>query len=63
MCQYGIFCKIRNDKKAIERRKVARVSNIDIVEELNKAEKSKYTIDNPASLMDFLEDDPAVCQV
>jgi hypothetical protein len=64
MCQYGIFCKIRDDKKAIERRKVSRLANVDVVEELNKAEKTKFISDNPSSLEAFFgEDDPAVCQV
>lgn len=29
LCQYGIFCKIRHDNKAIDRRKVSRTENID----------------------------------
>jgi len=62
MCQYGIFCKIRNDKKAIERRKVSRLANVDVVVELKKAEKQKFLIENPSSLEDFFGD-PAVCQV
>jgi hypothetical protein len=43
MCQYGIFCKIRHDKKAIERRKVARIGTIDIEKELYKAESARNT--------------------
>jgi hypothetical protein len=51
MCQYGIFCKIRNDNKAIDRRKVSRLANIDIVELINKAEQNN----NFASLQSFFE--------
>lgn len=50
MCQYGIFCKIRNDKKAIERRKVSRLGNIDVVKELNKADINK----SPQTLEAFM---------
>lgn len=62
MCQYGIFCKIRNDRKAIERRKVARVENIDIKKALDIAEHEHKSVTNKATLMDFIND-PAVCQV
>ena len=53
MCQYGIFCKIRNDKKAIERRKVARIGNINIKDELDKAEKKHALMTSPSSLESF----------
>ena len=43
MCQYGIFCKIRNDRKMIDRRKVARVTNIDIEQVLKSVDKGKNT--------------------
>ena len=62
MCQYGIFCRIRNDRKAIERRKVARVSNVDVAEELKKAEAKLSKNTNRVNLIDFFQDDPAVCQ-
>jgi hypothetical protein len=42
-CQYGIFCKIRNDTKAIERRKVARLGSRDIEKELSIAESARNT--------------------
>ena len=38
MCQYGIFCKLRLDNKACDRRKVARIGDRDIVKMLNTAE-------------------------
>lgn len=53
MCQYGIFCKIRHDKKAIERRKVARITNIDIEKKLYDAEQMLYNRNNTATLDDF----------
>jgi hypothetical protein len=53
MCQYGIFCKIRHDKKAIERRKVARIGTIDIEKELYKAEELLYNKQNTATLDSF----------
>lgn len=40
MCQYGIFCKIRHDKKAIGRRKVSRLEGVDVVKSLNKVDNS-----------------------
>lgn len=46
MCQYGIFCKIRNDHKAIDRRKVARISNIDIAETLELADSHSITLED-----------------
>ena len=55
MCQYGIFCKIRNDKKAIERRKVSRLADIDVAEELQKAEKKKFLAENKATLEHFFQ--------
>ena len=53
MCQYGIFCKIRHDTKAIERRKVARIGTIDIEKELYKAEQLVYNKQNTATLDSF----------
>lgn len=53
MCQYGIFCKIRYDKKAIERRKVARIGTIDIEKELSIAEELLYNKQNTATLDSF----------
>ena len=53
MCQYGIFCKIRHDKKAIERRKVARIGTIDIEKELSIAEELLYNKQNTATLDSF----------
>jgi hypothetical protein len=50
MCQYGIFCKIRSDKKAIDRRKVSRLGDVDVVKELNKVE---YQV-NPQTLEAFM---------
>lgn len=41
MCQYGIFCKLRNDKKATDRRRVSRAGNVDFVEILNRVEQKK----------------------
>jgi hypothetical protein len=38
MCQYGIFCKLRNDKKACDRRTVTRAGDKDIEKMLNIAE-------------------------
>ena len=43
MCQYGIFCKIRHDHKAIDRRKVSRLDDIDVVKALDDAEKPKQS--------------------
>lgn len=40
MCQYGIFCKLRNDKKACDRRVVTRAGDQDIEKMLNNAEQS-----------------------
>ena len=57
MCQYGIFCKIRNDKKAIERRKVARVSNIDIAKSLDNAEYMLKSKKSTSTLDAFFEED------
>jgi hypothetical protein len=54
MCQYGIFCKIRDDKKAIDRRKVARVNNIDISEELRKAQHRLSIRNTQPTLMEFM---------
>jgi len=48
MCQYGIFCKIRNDKKAIDRRKVTRLSDIDVVQVLEQIEMK----DKPATTLE-----------
>jgi hypothetical protein len=53
MCQYGIFCKIRHDTKAIERRKVARLGSRDIEKELYKAEQLVYNKQNTATLDSF----------
>lgn len=50
MCQYGIFCKIRSDKKAIDRRKVSRLGDVDVVKELNKVEYQT----NPQTLEAFM---------
>lgn len=50
MCQYGIFCKIRHDKKAIDRRKVTRLTNTDVVKVLEQQELKS----NPTSLEAFL---------
>lgn len=50
MCQYGIFCKIRNDRKAIDRRKVSRLGDVNVVKELNKAEMQM----NPQTLEAFM---------
>lgn len=50
MCQYGIFCKIRNDRKAIDRRKVSRLGDVNVVKELNKAELQM----NPQTLEAFM---------
>ena len=38
MCQYGIFCKLRNDRKACDRRVVTRAGDKDIEKMLNIAE-------------------------
>ena len=63
MCQYGIFCKLRHDKKAIERRKVSRLEDVDVIEILNEAEKRKNDKDNAITLESFFENGPEVCQV
>lgn len=49
MCQYGIFCKIRHDKKATDRRKVTRLTNTDVVKVLEQQELKS----NPTSLEEF----------
>lgn len=38
MCQYGIFCKLRKDRKACDRRVVTRAGDQDIAKMLNNAE-------------------------
>jgi hypothetical protein len=43
MCQYGIFCKLREDKKACDRRKVARIGDRNIEKMLNMAEQEQIS--------------------
>lgn len=54
MCQYGIFCKLRNDKAGADRRKVARVGNIDIANLLEQAEYRVHQQNNPGQIGDFI---------
>jgi len=53
LCQYGIFCKLRKDSKAADRRKVARVNNLDIESILEQAERKHFNTLNKVTLEDF----------
>ena len=54
LCQYGIFCKIRNDNKAIDRRKISRTEGIDFKNVIESAKKVKYLRDNSITLESFM---------